>query len=824
MIYNEKASSLSNDVEKDSAELRHVLLDVQGLTCTGCETKLFRALASLPGICNVRTSLVLSQAEFDLKNSAGTIEEVTMSVTRLTGFACQRLGTEGQEVDVIVDTDAKTFVERKYPIGVLQMTAVGKETVRIAYDARVVGARTLLATSFGSTLSLAPPQESSEIATGKRHVRTMMWSTLVSIIFTIPVLVLAWAPLIPRPIIYGSISLAFATVVQIFVARPFYPSTLRALLFTHVIEADLLIVLSTSAAYVFSVVSFAFTVRGKPLAVGQFFETSTLLVTLIAVGRLISAIARQRAVESVSIKSLQHATAILCSPDGRDDKTIDIRLLQYGDHFKVIPDSRVPTDGVVISGITEVDESVVTGEASPVAKEVGSIMVAGTLNMSGSVVMRLTLLSGENTISSIAKMVDQAKFSKPKVQELVDIVASYFVPVILVLCAITFAVWIAVGVAIRHNSAGNAAANAITYAISVLIVSCPCAIGLAVPMAMVIASGVAAKHGIVFKSASTIETGRLINHVVFDKTGTLTNGQLSVVGEPLLLCKKDEALSAMSVALQLCTDSKHPVSAAIAAHLAHYNNNATHVTDIKSMTGRGMTGIVDGKLAQLGNSRWLSVDKHPDVEALLAKGLTVCVLLLDARPAAIFGLSDSIREEAASVVAKLHGQHVKVSILSGDDAGAVEHVATILEIPTNRIQSRCTPQAKQEYLGALIARGDKVLFCGDGTNDAVALTQANIGVHMNTGSEIASTAADVVLVHAHLVGILHILGLSKAACRRIWFNFFWAAVYNMAAILLASGALVHARVPPAYAGLGELVSVLPVIAIALQLKLWKPAV
>ena len=628
VIYDENAGSLDgNDVEKNSAGLRHVLLDIQGLTCTGCEAKLYRALTSLPGICNVRTSLVLSQAEFDLNDSAGTIDEVAKSVTRLTGFTCQQLGTGGQEIDVIVGTYPKNFVERQYPIGVLQMTAVGRETVRIAYDARVVGARTLLATSFGTPARLAPLRGSSEIQTGKKHVRNMMWTTLVSTIFTIPVLVLAWAPLIPRPNIYGSVSLACATIVQIFVAGPFYPSTLRALLLTHDIEADLLIVLSTSTAYIFSVVSFAYTVTGRPLETGEFFETSTMLVTLIAIGRLISAIARQRAIESVSVRSLQHTTAILCSPDARDDRTIDVRLLQYGDHFKVTPDSRVPTDGVVVSGNTDVDESVVTGEASPVLKQAGSIMTAGTLNISGIVVVRLTNLPGENTISSIAKMVDQAKFSKPKIQALVDIIASHFVPLILLLCAITFAVWMAVGVAVRHNSAGGAAASAITYAISVLIVSCPCAIGLAVPMVMVIASGVAAKHGIVFKSASTIETGRQMNHVVFDKTGTLTYGQLSVVGEPVLLCSEDEVPLAMSVALQLCTNSKHPVSAAIAAHLAQSNDNFTPVTDIKSVTGQGMTGVVNRKLAQLGNSRWLSSDNHPAVTSLLAKGLTVCVLL-----------------------------------------------------------------------------------------------------------------------------------------------------------------------------------------------------
>ena len=804
------------DIEKGALFLEHVVLDVQGLTCVGCETKLFRTLQGIPGVRNLRTSLVLSQAEFDLDGKSGLVVEVIKTVEKTTGFTCQRLNNEGQEIDVIVDGDAKTFVGRKYLDGVTQMIAYDNQTVRITYDAKIIGARALLEKCADSPLKLAAPRGSSELESGKKHVRTTAWITLLSACLTVPVLILAWAPLPPRPVVYGGVSLALATIVQVAIAGPFYPSALRALIFTHVIEMDLLIVLSTSTAYVFSLVSFAYQVIGRPLPTGEFFETSTLLVTLIMLGRWVSAFARQRAVESVSIRSLQAETAVLYDADGRDDEKVDARLLQYGDLFKVTPDSRITTDGIVVLGTTEVDESMVTGESLPVEKLPGSSVIAGSLNGSGVIVVRLTHLPGDNTISTIATMVDEAKFSKPKTQELVDVIASYFVPVILILTIITFAIWIVIGISVRHQNGGHAVINAITYAISVLVVSCPCAIGLAVPMVVVISGGVAAKHGVVFKSAMAIETARKASHVVFDKTGTLTQGEMSVTEEVYL--SENQELAA-SVTLGLTCDSEHPVSAAISTHLKGKSVDAAKISDYKSVPGKGVDGIFNGASLRCGNTRWLTAEVLPEVQDLLAKGLTVFCVAMDDRVIAAFGLSDSLRPDSRLVVTELQRRNIAVSIVSGDDAGAVEAVALKLSIPFNQVRSRCTPSDKQVYLKDLMTDQKKtVLFCGDGTNDAVALAQADIGIHMNSGSDVAQTAADVILMRPYLGGILVLLDLSKAAFHRIIFNFAWSFVYNLFAILLAAGAFVNARIPPQYAGLGEIVSVLPVILIAFQLR------
>ncbi|TKA63848.1 hypothetical protein B0A55_10907 [Friedmanniomyces simplex] len=811
-----RESDVGLDIEKGISFREHVSLSVEGLTCTGCETKLYKALHDIRGVGNLHTSLVLSQAEFDLDEQACPVNDLVKAVEKATGFSCQRLSSTGQYLDVIVHADAKAFVERKYPVGITLMSVLGPREIRVTFDPTIIGARAVLEAAFGSELELSAHRTTPDLETGQKHVRRTAWVTLLSAVLTIPVLVLAWAPLDPRPVVYGAVSLALATAVQFLIAGQFYVSALRALVFTRIMEMDLLIVLSTTTAYLCSVVSFAFGVRGRPLPIGEFFETSTLLVTLIMLGRLVSAFARQKAVETVSVRSLQRQTAVLADQDGGNTREIDARLLQYGDLFKVDPDSRITTDGVVVMGATEVDESMVTGEALPIDKRPGALVVAGSINGSGVIVVRLTNLPGNNTISTIAAMVDEAKFGKAKTQELVDLVASWFVPIVLILATATFLVWIAIGIAVRHQGAGTSVVNAITYGVSVLIVSCPCAIGLCVPMVIVVGGGAAAKHGIIVKSATAYESGRKVSHVVFDKTGTLTEGKLQVADEAVLA--PDEQL-ALSVTLGMVNISKHPVSAAITSHIGAKGVQAAVLKDVRSIAGKGIEGTYNGDHVRCGNSRFLSLEELPEVQRFLNKGLTVFCVTIKHKPMCIFGLSDRVRPETNLVLAELKNRKIATSILSGDDAGATELLAAQLGVPLSNVRSRCSPADKQQYLKNL-PRGkhERIVFCGDGTNDAVALAQADIGVHMSTGSEIARTAADVVLLRPSLNGLLVLLDLSRAAMHRVYLNFAWSFFYNLFAILLAGGAFVHARIAPQYAGLGEIVSVLPVILVALQLR------
>ncbi|KAK7429942.1 hypothetical protein QQZ08_003564 [Neonectria magnoliae] len=807
------------DLESQGMGNEFVILSISGMTCTGCETKLNRTLATVPAVKNLKTSLVLSRAEFNLDLRLSSVDEVIKHLERTTEFKCQRISNKGTGIDIIVPDDPSSFVNETWPAGVTEMLVIENNTVQVSFDPKIVGARDLLENTWGRPIELAPVRGDPSLEAGGKHVRHIGYMTLLSAVLTIPVLALAWAPIPEREIAYSSASLALATIVQAVIAGPFYPKAIKALVFSKVIEMDLLIVLSTTAAYVFSVVSYGYLLAGEPLSTGQFFETSTLLVTLIMVGRWVAALARQRAVESISIQSLQAPTTILVDEDMGSDQEIDARLLQYGDIFKVLPDTRIPTDGTVIMGSSEVDESMLTGESRLVEKHPKSSVIAGSINGPGLLLVRLTHLPSDNTIIAIAAMVDEAKLSKPKMQDLADRVASYFVPVVVLLTIITFSIWIAVGVVGRGQSRSQATVQAITYAITILIVSCPCAIGLAVPMVIVIASGVAAERGVIFKSADAIEVAYKASHVVFDKTGTLTCGNLAVAEEPFVT--SDE--TSLSLLLGLVGDSRHPVSVAIAAHLKNKGVQPSAVPEPKSLTGRGIETTAGGQVLRAGNSGWLNLSSHDIVQPLLAQLYTVFCFTINDTLAAVYCLEDDLRADSAETIQTLQDHGVSVHVVSGDDEGAVRSVATKLGIPDDNVRARSSPADKKDYIQTLLGNSKDskkpvVIFCGDGTNDAVALAQATIGVHINEGTAVAQSAADVVLMRPALSGILTMMNASRASVNRIKFNFAWSFVYNVFAVLLAAGAFVKARIPPEFAGLGELVSVLPVIAAAVLLR------
>ncbi|KAI1014731.1 hypothetical protein LB503_003687 [Fusarium chuoi] len=805
------------DVEKQATGREHVVLSISGMTCTGCETKLNRTLATVPAVNDLKTSLVLSRAEFNIDLRLGSVDEVIKHLERTTEFKCERLQTKGSSLDFIVNGSTSEFTGQAWPEGVLDMSAVDKDTVRVSFDPKIVGARDLTERSWDPPVQLAPPRGDSSLEAGSKHVQHVGYTTLLSVVLTVPVLVMSWAPLPEREVAYSSASLALATVVQVVVAGPFYPKAIKALVFSRVIEMDLLIVLSTSAAYVFSVVSFGYLIAGKPLSTGQFFETSTLLVTLIMVGRWVAALARQKAVESISIRSLQSSTAILVGEKTGTEREIDARLLQYGDVFKVLPDTRIPTDGTVMSGSSEVDESMLTGESKPVEKQFRSVVIAGSINGPGVMTVRLNRLPSDNTINAIAAMVDEAKLSKPKLQDLADRVASYFVPVVVALTIVTFVIWVAIGITVRGYGGSKATTEAITYAIAVLIVSCPCAIGLAVPMVIVIMSGVAAERGIIFKSADAIEVAHKTSHVVFDKTGTLTQGKLTVVAN------EGADTSTLPLLLGLIENSRHPVSMAVTGYLRSIGIEPLAVGEPKSLTGKGVEALVEGQRLKAGNSTWLDLSDNTLIQPMLSQGHTVFCFTINDELQAVYGLQDEPRKDAFAAVEALHMRGISVHVVSGDDDTAVQNLAFKLNIPQDNVRSRTSPSGKRDYVQTLLGTSTDrkkpvVVFCGDGTNDAVALAQATIGVHMNEGTDVAQSAADVVLMRPALGGIITMIDASRKSVNRIKFNFGWSFVYNTFAVLLAAGAFVNARIPPEYAGLGELVSVLPVILAAVLLR------
>lgn len=810
--------SASLDIENAACQ-EHVAVAVDGMTCSGCGNKMERTLKAIAGVFSVRVNFVMGHAEFSVDTLVNSADEVIHTAERATNFRCHRMANDDQVLDVLASGEsAKALADVATP-GVTGTTILNKTTVRVMYDPTVIGARELLGTFHGRcSAGLAPPQDDPLMSSGRKRLHDQLVKTILSATFTIPVVVMAWGDELVDERTRSIISIILASIVQLIAVPDFYRPAIGALIHSCTIEMDMLVVVSITAAYVYSVVAFGFLMAGKPLETTEFFETSTLLITLVILGRLVAAFARMRAVETVSLRSLQSMTATIV--ESGIDKEIDARLLQYGDMLKVGPHSAIATDGIVISGSSEVDESMLTGESVPVLKKEGDSVIAGTVNGTGTLVAKLTRLPGKNTVTDIAKLVEEAQNSKPRLQDYADKVASWFVPIVTSIAIAVVLVWLIIGFKVRRYRTGHSIANAITYAVATLAVSCPCALGLAVPMVLVIAGGIAARNGVIIKSAECTERARKITDVVFDKTGTITQEILDVVEQEYLI-KKDEAIS---ISRALVAGNKHPVSLAVTKHLAQYSTSGAILEKVHVIPGGGVEAKIEKATVRAGSPKWTRTASRDVVSRLQGGGMTLLVVTRNGEPIAVYGLRTRLREEASRVISQLSRRKLTIHLVSGDQKQAVEMAAAQVGIP--QVASQCTPSQKRDYVANLMAKGKIVMFVGDGTNDAVAVAQADIGVQLGSvlsASDVTRGAADVVLLNG-LEGIPFLMDISCVSFRRMVFNFAWSAVYNVLAILLASGAMVNIRVPPAYAGLGEIVSVVPVIAAAMTMLLKKTKV
>lgn len=803
--------------------IEHVVLQFDGPQREGREEMVFNFLHTFPEVCELSTNFTSFQAEFDLKTDIVPVSHITYLLRKRTGYTARRVANVYTEIDAVSFKGVERSLVGPIPYGVKGVILKDKGIMTIQYRPELVGARDLLSTSFDAPLQLAR----RVLAKESNHIFQTAYLTLLSILLTLPILIFSWGNLPKHKKEYGIASFVLATIIQVFVVGQFYLKAFRTVWVEKSINMGLLVVLSTTAAYLVSVISFIHQLYGRDPTIGMYFETSSLLVTLIMVGRLVNGFASRRATEMLSLKSSQASTArIVQNTEGRqpDQKEIDVRILQYGDVFIVSPQSLIVTDGVVICGTSDVDESMLTGEVDWIGKTPGSTVIAGTINRSGTLLVRLTRLPGSNTIDDVAGMVEHINQTKPGIQDIADRFAKSFVPAIAMIALVTLILWTVLGLRIMHHPMNVAFSSALPYAISVVVVSCPCAIGLAVPLVILIASGIASKQGVIVKCSTALQIAHKATHVVFDKTGTLTDSRLAVSVQTYLL--ESPSLTA-SLILGIIKGSGHPVAAAVAKHLKAMDFEPNTMTDIKNVVGKGIEGIFNGETIRMGNSRWLGVDEHPPVQYLLSQGLTVSCVTKSDILIAIFGLTTSLRENATSIVQALHKRGVHVSIVSGDDFCAVERTAAALGIPPANIKAKCSPIEKRDYVKGLMPKdeyGNKmskniVIFCGDGVNDAGAIAQADIGVYMASSSDdgVAQRAAAVTLMNPSLSGILTLMEISREAHWRIIFNFVWSGVYNLVAILYASGAFVRITLPTEYAGLGELASVLPVIVIALSM-------
>ncbi|KAI1172172.1 copper-transporting P-type ATPase [Nemania sp. FL0916] len=816
-VTHPRIKSVSDTTGIEKGDRVRARIHVSGMTCNGCSENLARSLET-NGAHDIRVNYLQSYADFTVDPDF-EMPTLVRKVQGATGFQISIIGTNESITILTPCSRASMALAEKNFDGVEKVEILNKKTVRIQYNPAIIGARDLFQKIGCLSVGLAPPQNDQQLASGRKLFSILFAQTTAAFVFTIPVLVLAWGNTRVKECHKAVISLVLGTLVQFLAIPVFYKPALKSLVLHRQLELDMLVVIAITAAYVYSVVAFAYLMVGAALETPAFFETSSLLISLIMLGRLAASYARIRAVAAVSVRSLQVATATIV--ENTVDHEIDARLLQFGDVFKVAPYSRVPTDGIILSGASEIDESMVTGESLPVIKIPGSSVIAGTMNGPYVLLVKLTRLPGKNTITDIAKLVEDASTSKPRVQEIADRVAGWFLPTVLSAATVVFIIWIIIGIKVRNQTGGESVATAITYAVAVLAVSCPCGLGLAAPLVLVVANGIAARGGVIVKSAQCMERSRKVTDVIFDKTGTLTEPELDVAVEETY---NDDAADARAITKALIKDSQHPVSVAVARHLGPNTKPAPSVTDVKSIPGAGVEGTMSGLVVRAGHAAWTDTQEVPKVRKLLDDGMTTLLVTQDSTLIASYGLRTRLRADAVATVAKLRENGINVHLVSGDQNKAVQAIAGIAGIDRANVASERNPKEKQEYVAALMAQPGKiVMFVGDGTNDAVAVAQADIGVQISdtlVSSDVTRSAADIVLLSG-LSGIPFLIDVSRAAFARIAFNIVWSGVYNVFAILLAAGAFVRARIAPAYAGAGELVSILPIVVVSLTMLLLK---
>jgi Cu+-exporting ATPase len=618
----------------------------------------------------------------------------------------------------------------------------------------------------------------------------------IGVALTAPLLIIAMSDFAPgRPLervasmqTLSWIELLLATPVVLWGGWPFFVRAWQSIV-NRSLNMFTLIGLGVAVAYVYSLVAeffpnvFPDSFREHGV-VPVYFEAAAVITTLVLLGQVLELKARSRTGASIkALLGLAPKTARRVREDGAEED-IPLDQVKAGDRLRVRPGEKVPVDGTVIEGASAIDESMVTGEAIPVEKHPGDRVIGATINGTGAFVMRAERVGAETLLAQIVQMVADAQRSRAPIQKLADVVAGYFVPIVIMAAMITFALWTTIGPQPRL-------AHALINAVAVLIIACPCALGLATPMSIMVAMGKGATAGVLFKDAEAIEVLRKVNTLVVDKTGTLTEGKPKLI--TVLPLKDGDEQRLLRLAASLERASEHPLAAAIVGGAEERGVELTRVESFDSITGKGVRGKVDGQLVALGNRALLDElqidagDLMAKAEGLRADGQTVMFVAVDGRVAGLVGVADPIKSTTPEAIRQLHEEGIRIVMLTGDSRTTAEAVAKKLNI--DEVVAEVLPDQKAQAVKAFQTEGRVVAMAGDGINDAPALAQAEVGIAMGTGTDVAMKSAGVTLVKGDLRGILRARRLSRATMRNIKQNLFWAFIYNTLGVPIAAGAL-----------------------------------
>ena len=777
----------------------HLAFRVEGMTCANCSGRVERVLKKLPGVEEAAVNLATEKASVVIDPDELGASQVFAEVERagyhpiaerlevgVGGMTCAncvgRVERVVRKLPGIIDASVNLATEKAnidYLPEVITPSGIGEAIEAAGYEARPIAE--------------AAPGEDREQAAREVEISVLKRAVFVAALFTVPLILVAMVRMVPgagqamRAMLveqgWMAIEWVLASPVLFYAGRRFYRHGWAEM--RHLSPGmNSLVMLGASAAYFYSMLALLVPAMFPAGTATTYFEAAGVIVTLILTGRYLEAVARGRTSEAIrKLMHLQAKTARVV----RDGVEIEepIEEVVVGDAVLVRPGERVPVDGTVAEGTSYVDESMITGEPIPVEKALGAEVVGGTVNGTGAFTLTATRIGADTVLSQIIRMVEEAQGSKPPIQHLADKIASVFVPAAITVALITFVAWLVFGPA-------PALSFAFVAGVSVLLIACPCAMGLATPTAIMVGTGKGAEMGVLIRKGAALETLARIDTAILDKTGTLTRGRPELTdfldgagGEP----------PAGTLALIAAAESKseHPIAEAIVRAAKERGLALPTVTAFNSETGFGIDATVDGRTVQVGADRYMERlgialgDAAGLAASLASNAKTPLYAAIDGELAAVIGVADPLKEGTYEAIAALKRLGITVAMMTGDNRRTAEAIARQTGI--DRTLAEVLPGQKAEEVKKLQAGGGKVLFVGDGINDAPALAQADVGIAIGTGTDIAIEAGDVVLMSGDLRGIVNATALAGRTLRTIRFNFLWAYAYNVALIPVAAGAL-----------------------------------
>ncbi len=669
-------------------------------------------------------------------------------------------------------------------------------------------------------LGIGMSKEEKEKELLREKIRTQFIFPVALIVFVImmwDIAAKAFSPIPSLPIptdLLNIILMVLATITMFWIGKPFIDGFVRFVRY-RVADMDALVGIGTLTAYLYSTAITLFPQIRQVIQLPdyKYFDVVIVVIGFVSLGKYLEARSKQRTGEAIEkLLNLQAKTALVL----RDGKEMEVPLSEVviGDVVIVKPGAKIPVDGNIIEGATSIDESMITGESIPVDKNVGDSVIGATINKQGSFKFQATKIGSDTLLAQIIRMVEDAQGSKAPIQELADKISGIFVPVVLGIAFVSLFLWLLIGIPVLGQSV--AISYGILSFVGVFVIACPCALGLATPTAIIVGVGKGAEHGILIKDAESLEVLSKVNTVVLDKTGTITKGKPEVTDVVVINPNfKEEEIIKLAGSVEKM--SEHPLAQAIADYASSKNISFLPVKDFTALEGVGVKAVSDGKDIYIHKSD--KNDSDPRLKVLLDQGKTVVVIEIDGAKAGYVALSDSIKDEAKEAVNKLHKKGIKVIMLTGDNHLAAKYIAKQVDI--DDVISEVLPNEKSGKIKELQSQGDIVAMAGDGINDAPALVQANVGIAMATGTDIAIESAGIALLNGDIYKISQAIELSKETMKTIKQNLFWAFIYNIIGIPVAAGLLYPIWgivLNPAFAGLAMAFSSISVVSNSLRLK------